>query len=166
VKRWSAWSLRSRLIVACACVELGAAALLMVASKRLLQHTLAEQAAVQTRQIVGLLDEAIAAPMAQRDYATLQQTLDLVRSDDGIVYLVLWDYRGRIVATSGWPASERLPPRDGLDIDLDRADTIVAPAAPVVPAPPPVPAEPTVAPAPAPTFPSGTAPFDAAFAAL
>jgi diguanylate cyclase (GGDEF)-like protein len=132
VKRWAPWSLRTRLIVACAIVQLGAAALLMFASRQLLQHTLAEQAALQTQQIVGLLDQAIAAPMAQRDYATLQQTLDLVRTGDGVVYLVLWDYRDRIVAASGWPASQRLPPRDGADVDLDRADTTLHLAAPIV----------------------------------
>ncbi|MDL2338527.1 MAG: HAMP domain-containing protein, partial [Pseudomonadota bacterium] len=119
---WPGCSLRSKLIVACVLVQLVAAVLLVLGSTRLLQHTLIDQSLSETRQVVALLDQAIATPLAQRDYATLQQTLDLVRSDVSINYLVLRDHRDKIVATSGWDVARPLPPRDGGEIDLERAD--------------------------------------------
>lgn len=129
---WLHGSLRRKLVVACVLVQLAAAALLVFASARLLQRSLIDQAGFETRQVLALLDNAIAAPLAQRDYATLQQTLDLVRSDDAISYLVLRDHRGKIVAASGWDEARALPPRDVGDIDLDRADAILHRAAPVM----------------------------------
>jgi diguanylate cyclase (GGDEF)-like protein len=129
---WSDWSLRRKLIVACVLVQLAAAALLVFSSTRLLQRTLIDQARFETQQVVALLDHAIAAPLAQRDYATLQQTLDLVRRDDSINYLVLRDHRDKVVATSGWDAAEPLPARDGVEIDLERSDATLHLAVPVM----------------------------------
>lgn len=82
--------------------------------------------------MLALLDQALATPLAQRDYATVQQTLDLVRSPQAINYLALFDHRNQLVATSGWDAARPLPPRDVGDIDLDRADTMLHLAAPIV----------------------------------
>ncbi len=124
-------SLRGKLIVACVLVELAATALLALASSRLLQHTLTERMTHQVGQIATLLDQVIAAPLGQRDYATLQQSLDLVRDHDSITYLVLWNHRDVIVAASGWDTRQPLPPRDGADIDLDRADTTLHLSVPV-----------------------------------
>ena len=129
---WVDWSLRRKLITACVLLQLAAAAVLVVASSRLLQRSLVEQARFETRQLLALLDHAIAAPLAQRDYATLQQTLDLVRNDAAINYLVLWDHRGRVVATSGWDPATPLPPRDEAEPDLERGDTTLHVAVPVV----------------------------------
>jgi diguanylate cyclase (GGDEF)-like protein len=129
---WSGWRLRSKLIAACVLVQLVAAALLVFGSMRLLQRTLVEQAGFETRQIMALLDQAIAAPLAQRDYATLQQTLELVRSSDSISYLMLVDHRDKLVAGAGWDAARALPRRDVGAIDLDRADTTRHLALPVM----------------------------------
>lgn len=129
---WRGWSLRSKLIVAGAVIQLAATMLILLGTKQLLLQTLTEQIAHQTRQIVLLLDQAIAAPLAQRDYATLQQTLDLIRQDNALRYLVLWDHRHRMIAGSGWEDAESLPPRDGSQIDLDRADTTLHLEAPIV----------------------------------
>ncbi len=128
---WADWSLRRKLVVACALVQLVAAVLVVVAGSRLLQRTLSDQADVETRRVLALLDQAIAAPLAQRDYATLQQTLDLARGNDAINYLVLRDHRGTVVATSGWDETQPLPPRDRGDIDLQRADVLLHLAAPI-----------------------------------
>ena len=123
--------LRSKLIVACVVVQLAVAAMLLLGSTRLLVRTLTDQATSQTRQVAALLDQAIAAPLAQRDYATLQQTLDLVRSEKSINYLVLWDHRGKLVAASGWDPALPLPARDGDEIDFERADATLHLAVPV-----------------------------------
>lgn len=125
------WSLRTKLIVACALAQLAATALILLGCLQLMQFIAAERATAQTRQIVALLDQAVAVPWAQRDYASLQQTLDRVRDDASISYLVLWDHRGRVVAASGWDANRALPPRDPKTIDLDRADATWHLAAPI-----------------------------------
>lgn len=124
MKLWAlpGWSLRSKLITAGVLVQLVASALLMIGSERLLQRSLIEQANENVRQLTVVLDQTMAAPLAQRDYATLQQTLDLIRRDEAISYLVLWDHRDKQVAASGWNTARPLPARDGADIDLDRDD--------------------------------------------
>lgn len=119
---WANWSLRTKLIAACVLVQMAAAAVLVYGSSRLLQRTLHEQARLETQQVVALLGQAIAAPLAQRDYATLQQTLDLVRVGTTIHYLVLRNHRGQVVASTGWDQTRTLPTRDEGDIDLDRDD--------------------------------------------
>ena len=119
---WAGGSLRTKLIVACVLVQLAAAAWLVHDSARVLQRTLIEEARLQSQQVVALLGPTIAAPLAQRDYATLQQTLDLVRADTSIQYLVLSNHRGQVVAHAGWDMNLPLPARDTGDIDLDRSD--------------------------------------------
>lgn len=125
-------SLRAKLVLACVGVQLVAAAVLVSFSMRQLQDTLLAQARFETRQVLDLMEQAIAAPLAQRDYATLQQTLDLVRHDNAIRYLMLHDHRDRVIAASGWDPRQPLPPRDGTTIDLERADTTLHLGEPVV----------------------------------
>lgn len=119
---WRLLTLRRKLIAVCVLVQMSAAALLLFGATHLLERTLIDQARNETSQVMVLLDQAIAAPLAQRDYMAIQQTLDLVRSDVSIVYLVLSDHRGKIIAASGWDSARPLPPRDIGDIDLNRAD--------------------------------------------
>ncbi len=134
MKHWAlpGWSLRTKLVVACALVQLAAAAALILGSERLLQRTLTEQATAHVSQLVTILDETIAVPLAQRDYATLQQTLERLRSEGTINYLVLSDHRGKLIGASGWDTTKPLPPRDGDGMDLDRADGILHVGAPLV----------------------------------
>ncbi|HET9977778.1 MAG TPA: EAL domain-containing protein [Burkholderiaceae bacterium] len=117
-----ALSLRSKLLLACLVVQFVAGVLLLVDSLRTLERTLADQAATHTRQVAALIEQTVAAPLAQRDYATLQQSLDLLRADEALAYLVLHDHRERVVAAAGWDPARALPPRDGSRPDLDRAD--------------------------------------------
>jgi diguanylate cyclase (GGDEF)-like protein len=119
-----ALSLRSKLLLACLLVQFVAGALFLVDSLGTLERTLADQAATHTRQVAALIEQAVAAPLAQRDYATLQQSLDLLRADEALAYLVLRDHRERVVATAGWDAARTLPQRDGPRPDLDRADAV------------------------------------------
>lgn len=127
----TAWSLRRKLVVACVAVEILAMALIWLGAERLMQRTLKDQAASQAQEILALLDQSLAPALAQRDYATVQQTLDLVRNPQSIDYLVLYDHLGRPVAASGWDPAMSLPPRDTGPIDLDRADATLHLAAPV-----------------------------------
>jgi diguanylate cyclase (GGDEF)-like protein len=121
MRHW-AGSLRGKLILACALLQLVLAGILLLGSSQTLRRTLSDQATYQTRQVSALLDQSIGIPFAQRDYATLQQTIEGVVSDKSINYLVLFDHRGRKVASAGWDAARPLPPRDGDEVDLQRAD--------------------------------------------
>ncbi|MEP7207322.1 MAG: EAL domain-containing protein [Casimicrobiaceae bacterium] len=127
-----AWSLRTKLVAACVVVELGATLLVMAGSARLMSRTFAEQAATQTGQLIRLLDQALAAPLAERDYASVQQMLELLRTPDGIQYLVLHDHRARTIASVGWDPAQPLPPRDEGGIDLDREDATLHASVPIV----------------------------------
>ena len=129
--RLARWSLRRKLIVACVAVEILAISLIWIGAERLMQQTLKDQASAQAQEVLALLDQALAPALAQRDYATLQQTLDLVRHPQAIHYLVLFDHRDRPVASSGWDLSKALPVRDTGAIDLDRPDDTLHLAAPV-----------------------------------
>lgn len=115
-------SLRGKIIAASALIQLLASGVLWYASSDILSDTLADQATYQTRQVSALLDQSIAVPLAQRDYAALQQTIGRVVSDQSINYLMLFDHRGRVVASAGWDPALPLPPRDGAGVDLGRAD--------------------------------------------
>ena len=123
--RWLAmgrWSLRRKLIVACVLVELAAMLMVLTGGARLMQQTLEEQATVQAQEVIAVLNQALVAPLVQRDYATVQQILDQVRDPKAFPYLVLLDHRGRLVASSGWDDTQPLPARDVGAIDLDRPD--------------------------------------------
>lgn len=128
---WRGWPLRRKLVAACVAVQLAATAALVLGSTRLLQRGLVEQAQAETRQLVALLDQAIAAPLAQRDYATLQQTLDLVRKDVSIRYLVLRDHRGTVIASSGWDLAQPLPARSPPGQEPDPSEETLHLGAPV-----------------------------------
>ena len=95
--------------------------LLVSNSLRLQRENLIDQAQLHVRQIAPVLNAALVAPMAQRDYATLQAVLDESRSSQGIVYLILNDSRGKIVAISGWQRDQPPPPID-VRFDLDNED--------------------------------------------
>ncbi len=118
------WSLRRKLIVACVLVELGAMLMVLIGGSRMLQEALQTQALAQSRQVVSVLDQALATPLAQRDFVTVQQVLDRVRDLHSIPYLVVFDHFGAPVAASGWDPSRSVPPVDTGPINLDRDGAI------------------------------------------
>ena len=119
--RWRS-SLRGKLIVACVCLMSLSAGLLFVANRQILQYTLSKQSGYQAEQVATLLKQSIAIPLAQRDYAVLQQILERLVSAESISYIVLFDHRGRNVASAGWGANTPLPPVSGEVVDLQVTD--------------------------------------------
>jgi diguanylate cyclase (GGDEF)-like protein len=116
-------SLRVRLLLASLLVEGLMLALLVANSARLIEQGLLEQMALRLRQTSPLLNAALNAPLAQRDYATIQQILRESRQEDGLKYLVLFDHRGKLIAAEGRPADKPLPPPDHIaTLDPSRAD--------------------------------------------
>ncbi|MCM8738240.1 ATP-binding protein [Azospirillum sp. A1-3] len=122
--RLAPWkTLRGRMLVAAMAVEAIMLTLLVANSVRLLYGSLAEQARLHAGQVAPVLNAALVAPLAQRDYATLQAVLDESRSTGGVLYLAVSDSNGRLVAISGWPENRALPNPDPA-LTLDTKDGI------------------------------------------
>lgn len=123
-------SLRLKLAFASVVVEVVMLTLLVANSVRLIHDSLVEQSEVRLAEVKSLLNASLAAPLAQRDYASAQELLDENRRREGIVYLVLFDTAGRLVASSGRDMSRPLPQADQSIADAaldspDRFDTVM-----------------------------------------
>jgi len=105
-------SVRGRLLLVAIVVEAVMLTLLVANSLRLLTDSMGSQAKRHAEQIAPILIAAIVAPLAQRDYATVQAVLDESSAVDGVDYLAVTDMAGKRLATSGWPADRPLPPAD------------------------------------------------------
>ena len=106
-------SVRGRLLAVAVVVEAVMLTLLVSNSLRLTNKYMGEQVELHARQIIPILTAATIAPLAQRDYATVQSVLDESLSQKGVQYLVVLDVQGNRVASSGWPADRPLPVADG-----------------------------------------------------
>lgn len=102
-------SVRFRLLLLAIGVELVMLTLLIGNSLRLLHVAMTDQARWQVKQIMPVLNAALLAPLAQRDFATLRAVLDESRATEGIEYIVVSDREGRILASSGWKSKQKLP---------------------------------------------------------
>lgn len=120
-------SLRSKLILLSLIVEVAMLTLLVVNSVRLSQDSLLNQARVRYTELNTLFNAALAAPLAQRDYATLNEILAESERMEGIVYAVLIDRTGHVVASAGWKKERALPvaapPARMADAGAERYDT-------------------------------------------
>jgi signal transduction histidine kinase/ActR/RegA family two-component response regulator len=105
-------SVRARFLMAAVLVEAVMLTLLVSNSLRLMNDYLVEQVEQHAGQIIPILSAATVAPLAQRDYATVQSVLDESLSKKGVSYLVLVDTQNNRVASSGWPKDQELPKAD------------------------------------------------------
>ena len=105
-------SLRLRLVVATIVVEVVTLAVLVANSLRVNDHALLEQAQTWVSSTAPLLNAALAAPLAQRDYATVVQLLEEMRSEHALPYLVVLDHDHSVVAAAGRNAAAALPESD------------------------------------------------------
>lgn len=117
-------SLRLKLVLASVVVEVLMLSLLVTNSLRLIENSLVEQARLRLEEVTPLLNTSLAVPLAQRDYATLQEILKESRRRNGIEYLVLFDRDNRIVASTGWDRNRPLPEIDQKLSDAERGDHI------------------------------------------
>ena len=111
-------SLKWKLILASIVVQAAMAALLAINSARLIEDSLINQADLRHRELTELLNASLGGPLVEGDYGTILELLDHSRNRDGIVYLVLYDRSGAIVARSGL-AGGPLPPLDKSMLDDD-----------------------------------------------
>jgi signal transduction histidine kinase len=105
-------SVRGRLLLLAVAVEALMLTLLVANSLRLLTDNMGAQAKRHADQMGPVLIAAIVAPLAQRDYATVQAVLDESSAADGIEYLAITDLNDRRLAASGWPGNQALPTAD------------------------------------------------------
>ena len=131
-------SLRLRLVGATVLVEVLTLFLLVANSVRVNDSALDQQAETWVHSTAPLLNAALAAPLAQRDYATIQEVLNEMRSEHALRYLVLLDHKGSVVAASGrdprMPSPHRTPrsTKPGATIFTTRASPLPLLGAPTV----------------------------------
>ncbi len=118
-------SVRARFLLAAVVVEAVMLTLLVSNSLRLMNSYLVEQVEQHVRQITPILSAATIAPLAQRDYATVQSVLDESLSQKGVRYLVVVDAQNNRVASSGWPKEQELPASDaGFELSLGMTNPV------------------------------------------
>lgn len=93
--------------------------LLVASNVRLTQEELIHQTEIRLNSAIPLLNAALAAPLMQRDYATLRDILEEARGGESYVYLALLDSEGTRVVAAGLAASAALP-----EIDARIADAV------------------------------------------
>ena len=109
MKRRATLSLRARLLLASLLVQLPLLVLIVTNSLRISDEVLQERIQLQSRELATLFNAALAAPLAERDYATLSEILAEMQQSEGVVYLVLSETTGARVASVGWPNEQALP---------------------------------------------------------
>ena len=100
--------MRGRLLLLAVGVEMLMLTVLVANSLRLLQNAMINQARWETEQMIPVLNAALTAPLAQRDFATVQSVIDESRAG-GVDYIAVVDRAGNRVASSGWPGDRQLP---------------------------------------------------------
>jgi diguanylate cyclase (GGDEF)-like protein/PAS domain S-box-containing protein len=103
-------SLRARLLLAGVLVNVVMLALLIADGISVMENKLHERARTHLEEQKLLLNAALSVPLAGREYRTLAQILERVRTDSGIIYLVLFDHNEKRVASVGWDDNNALPP--------------------------------------------------------
>lgn len=112
-------SLRFKLIFASIIVEIVMLTALVANSVRLIEDSLLDLTKLRVTEVERLLNSAMAAPMVQRDYATLQEIADQSLNHNGFVYFVITDFSGNTAITAGWPSGKALPPVESSIYSLD-----------------------------------------------
>jgi diguanylate cyclase (GGDEF)-like protein/PAS domain S-box-containing protein len=103
-------SLRSRLLVGGVAVNVMMLALLIVNGIGIMDDRLSEQTRIHLEEQKQLLNAALSVPLAAGQYRALDETLERVRRDDGLVYLLLFDRDDKLVASAGWEDAGTAPP--------------------------------------------------------
>ncbi|MDP3702142.1 MAG: EAL domain-containing protein [Hylemonella sp.] len=118
-------SLRTKLLLASLLVQLPLLVLIVFNSLRISDEVLQERIDLRNRELTVLLNSALSAPLAERDYATVSEILTEIRLSEGVVYLVLTDSAGVRVAAAGWPKDQPVPaPRPHADLAEHRAGVL------------------------------------------
>ena len=101
-------TIRGRLLLLAIGVEIVMLTILVFNSLRLQHGAMANQTRLQAAQIYPVLGAALTAPMAQRDFATVQAVINESRTG-GVDYIVVVDRAGNRVGSAGWATDRPLP---------------------------------------------------------
>ena len=93
-------SLRSRLIILTVVVEVVMISAIVWNSQRLTEEHLVRQFELRRAEISLLLQTAIGPAMAQRDYASVSDTLDNAQKLQGVATLIMYDDTGQRIASA------------------------------------------------------------------
>lgn len=107
--RYPLWA---KLLAATLLVQVGMLALLGYSGMRDTQKRLLEHAELRLHELRPLLNAALATALFQRDLAAIQELLASLRREDGIRYLVLFDERGKLLASTGLAPGNPVPEPD------------------------------------------------------
>ncbi|WP_415036902.1 ATP-binding protein [Azonexus sp.] len=107
-------SLRFRLLFASLLIQLAFITLIIGNGLRLVDEHLHEHVDEHIQDAQLLYQTALAAPLANRDYATLHEIIESLMHDDNLKYMLLISPEGQRLAGSAWPEGQPLP-ASGLD---------------------------------------------------
>ncbi|MDP3539968.1 MAG: ATP-binding protein [Azonexus sp.] len=109
-------SLRAKLILGAVLIQSAVFALITYNANRIAQGFLKEQVRIRVETIQPLLNSAIAGPLAQHDYATLNDILQEIRQGQTIEHIRVINPNGVVVGEAGEATSdEQSRNNDGLD---------------------------------------------------
>lgn len=118
-QRYGWRSFRFKLVLASVVVEALMLSVLIWNSTRITGDALNEIFQDRVETLVPLMNTTLAIPLAQRDYATLDERLKRIVRSDSLVYLEVRDELGKIAASQG-EVSEATQ----LDVSFDTSDRI------------------------------------------
>ena len=102
-------TVRGRLLFLAIGIEVLMLTILVLNSLRLQHGAMTNQARLQAEQFYPVLGAALTAPLAQRDFATVQAVINESCSAGGVDYIVVVDRSGSRISSVGWPTDKPLP---------------------------------------------------------
>ncbi|HKA45085.1 MAG TPA: EAL domain-containing protein [Burkholderiales bacterium] len=105
-------SLRTRLLLASALVQVVMLALLIVSGIRVMDAQLVERSRLHLEEQQQLLRTAVEGLLRRGDHAAIATLFERVRRDEDIAYLILFDSSGKALVASGWNPQQALPGPD------------------------------------------------------
>ena len=106
--------LRARLAAAVLLVQVILVAALAINMMNSWERVAGDNLAKRIQELNLLFNSTLTPMLMARDYATATDQMEAIRSGNQIDYLVLYDRRGKLVATSGWDAGRAVPPADSV----------------------------------------------------
>ncbi len=103
---------RTKLILLGVALQLATLGIIVFAASQLIDRYLEASLAERGAELMPLLNASLATPMAQRDYASVEAILSEAVSVEGISAIVVFDHRGRLIASAG-----QATPAAGASID-------------------------------------------------
>lgn len=105
-------SFRTKAIALALAVQLAMLGLLVWNTEQVTGELIERRVAGEIDQARPLLNAAVAAPLVQSDYVTLQEILHDARRDRHYQYFLLYDRRGKLIVAENWPSDKPLPALD------------------------------------------------------